>query len=298
MDATRYDWTLLRSFLAVVDAGSLLGAARRLGTHQPTLSRQVAELESQLGLPLFERTGRGLVPTAAGRGIVDAAREVADAAAKVRLAVDGTRLQAQGSVRLSCSQVLATHLMPKVLVALRRQHPAIHIDLAASNAVSNLLRREADMALRLVRPSQSSLLARKLGDLAMGAYASSAYLKRRPAPTRAADLLKHELVGLDTNEVLVQALQAAGVAVTREHFALRCDDQVVGIELVRQGGGIGFLPRCVAQGMAGLVPVLERLQAPRLPVWLVVHREIQGSATVRAVFDALAEQLPGRLDGL
>lgn len=298
MDNTRFDWSLLRSFLAVIDAGSLLGAARQLGSHQPTLSRHVAELESQLGVPLFERTGRGLVPTAAGRGMVDAARELADAAAKVRLAVDGLRAVVVGSVRLSCSQVVATYLMPRILVALRRQYPDVQFELVASNAQSNLLRREADIAVRLVRPRQSSLMARKLGELSIGAYASKAYLRRHAPPARAIDLLQHELVGLDTDDVQVLALQAAGVAATREHFAYRCDDQVTGIELVRQGAGIGFVPHCVASGMADLVPVLERLPATRLPVWLVVHREIQGSARVRAVFDGVAEQLRAELVGV
>jgi DNA-binding transcriptional LysR family regulator len=180
MDTRRLDWTLLRSFLAVIDAGSLIGAARILGTYQPTLSRQITELESQLGASLFERTGRGLVPTAAGRAIVDAAREVAEAVDGIVTTLAGTRAATRGSVRLSCSQVAATYLMPSLLSQLRRQHPQIQIELSASNAVSNLLRREADIALRLLRPSQTSLVARKLADMPMGAYAARGVFEGAP----------------------------------------------------------------------------------------------------------------------
>lgn len=296
MDPRRLDWTLLRSFLAVIDSGSLLGAARRLGSHQPTLSRQIAELEAQLGVPLFERTGRGLVPTAAATAIVDAAREVAEAVARIGTTLAGASAVTAGSVRLSCSQVAASHLMPHLLTSLRQRHPQIQIDLSASNTVSNLLRREADIALRHLRPSQGSLLARKLTEMPMGAYAAPAYLAGRATLTQMGDLLQHDLVGLDADDTLIRGLQEAGLPVTRESFAIRCDDQVAGIALIRAGAGIGFLPHYVARQIGGLAPVLEHLPMPRLPVWLVVHREIQGSAVVRAVFDHLATEVPRVMD--
>lgn len=292
MDISGFDWALVRSFLAVIDSGSLLGAARQLRKHQPTVSRQVAQLESQLGVPLFERTGRGLVPTSAGLRIVDAARAMAAAAASVRTAVERTNTAVQGTIRISCSQVVATYLMPPLLIRFRRQHPDLQVDLVSSNAVSNLLRREADLALRLVRPTQSSLTARRIGEMSFGAFASRNYLKRHPAPTRTGQLLTHELVGLDSDESQIQALRAAGVEATREHFSLRTDDQVAAIEMVRQGAGIGFLPHGVARNCAELVPVLESMVSPKLPMWLVVHREIQGSARVRAAFDFLAGHFP------
>lgn len=292
MDLRRLDWTLLRSFLAVVDAGSLLGAARRLGTYQPTLSRQIGELESQLGIPLFERTGRGLVPTVAGLAIIDPARDMASSAERLGTALTGSLEAAGGSVRISCSQVAATYLMPPLVASMRKRHPEIRIDLSATNEVSNLLRREADIALRLVRPTQSSLIARKLAQMPMGAYAARGYLARRGAPAKAQDLLDHDLIGLDADETLLRGLQDAGLAVNRESFAVRCDDQVAGVAIVRAGGGIGFLPRYVARAAGGLIPVLPHLTMPSFPVWLVVHREIKGSATVRHVYDHLSTEVP------
>lgn len=295
MDSRKLDWALLRGFLAVIDTGSLMAAARLVGSYQPTLSRQIAALEFQLGVPLFERTGRGLVPTAAGQSIVAAAREMADAAKKVEASIHGARAVIRGKVRIACSEVAATYLMPRVIVALRRRHPEIQVELVASNAVSNLLRREADIALRLVRPNQSSLVARKIAEMSMGAFAALEYLVGRMSPSTAADLLHHELVGLDNDDSLLRALKAAGVAVGRGSFAVRTDDQGAGIRLVQAGAGIGFMPHYVAQQLSGLEEVLASMPAVALPVWLVVHREIRGSAIVRAAYDFLAKDVPLRL---
>lgn len=295
MDQRRLDWTLLRSFLAVIDTGSLIGAARRVGSYQPTLSRQVAELESQLGVPLFARTGRGLIPTTAGRAIVEAAREMAAAANRVEAAIHGSRAEMKGTVRIACSEVVAVYLMPQVVVALRRQHAQIQVELVSSNAVSNLLRRDADVALRLVRPNQSSLVARKIAAMPMGAFAAPEYLIGRTSPSTAGDLHHHELIGLDNDDTLIHALSTAGVAVGRDSFSVRTDDQVAGIRLVQAGAGIGFMPCYVAAQIGGLEAVLARVPAVALPVWLAVHREIRGSSVVRAVYDFLAKDIPDRL---
>ena len=167
----RFDWALVRSFLAVLDAGSLMGAARRLGAQQPTLSRHVAELEAQLGAPLFERTGRGVTPTAAALAIADAARQMEAGADALARALAGRRDAATGTVRITTSQVAASCLLPPVLAALQQAEPGIQVELVASNQLSNLLRREADIAVRMVRPAQGSLVARKLGELPIVAAA-------------------------------------------------------------------------------------------------------------------------------
>jgi DNA-binding transcriptional LysR family regulator len=295
MDIEKLDWTLLRSFLAVIDQGSLLAAARHLGTYQPTLSRQIGELESQLGMPLFERTGRGLAATAAGLAIVDAARRMAAAAADVQQALRGTRTSNIGRVRVSASQVVANFLMPSFIAAFRVRNPGIEIDLVSSNAVSNLLRREADIAIRMARPTQSSLIARRLGECPLGAFAAQAYLQRRGVPRRLSDLAKHDLLGLDRDDDLLRGLQRAGVMLSREAFSVRTDDQVAYARLVEEGAGIGFLAEFTARRLPAVQAVLPRLATASMPLWLVVHREIRGSALIRAVYDALADDLPPRL---
>lgn len=167
MDTRRLDGSLLR-FLAVIDEGSLIRGARSLGSHQPTLSRQVAELESQLGAPLVERTGHGLLPTALAQSIVDDARQMAAAAEGMLAMAQGAASGVIGAVRVACSQVLGVHLLPPLLARLHAQRPQLQFELVLFNAVSNLLRREANIALRRVAPAQSSLRARRLGAVCRG----------------------------------------------------------------------------------------------------------------------------------
>ncbi len=183
-----FDWTLMRSFLAVLERGSLLAAARHLGSSQPTVGRHVAELERQLGMVLFERTGRGLVPTQVALSIADHARAMADNADAISRVLTGQSKQLAGAVRITAVQTVAGHLLPPILARLRAQEPGIAIEVVASNAISNLLRREADIAIRMVRPDQGSLITRHIADSTVGAYAHGDYLRRRGVPLTPADL--------------------------------------------------------------------------------------------------------------
>ncbi len=290
-----FDWALMRSFLAVNDAGSVMGAARRLGAHQPTLSRHVAELERQLGAPLFERTGRGLAPTALGRALADGARQMADGAAAVQRVVAGHAAASGGTVRITTSNVAAACLLPPVLAALQHEAPEIHIELVASNAVHNLLRREADIAVRMVRPSQGSLVARKLAELPICAAAHADYLARAGTPRVPDDLRQHRLIGYDQDDTILRGCAAMGLPLAREAFALRTDDQVAYMRLLAAGGGIGFVARYTLAAMPGVRPLLPTLKIPPLPCWLAVHREIRGNPAVRRVFDYLASAIPAAL---
>jgi DNA-binding transcriptional LysR family regulator len=288
----RFDWALVRSFLAVLDAGSLLGAARKLGAQQPTLSRQVAQLEAQLGAPLFERTGRGVVPTALALAIADAARQMESGADALAQALAGRRAAATGVVRITTSEVAAVWLMPPVLAQLQAAEPGIQVELVASNALTNLLRREADIAVRMVRPAQQSLVARKLGDIPIVAAAHASYLARAGTPREPLDLLQHRLIGYDRDDTMRRGFATLGLPVTNDHFALRTDSQVAYGRLVASGAGVGFVARYNLVHWPGVVPLLPMLKIPPLPCWLAVHREIRGNAIVRRVYDFLADALP------
>ncbi len=288
----RFDWRLIRSFLAALEAGSLLGAAKRLNTSQPTLGRHIAELESQLGLLLFERTGRGLVATSAALQLADAARAMDAAALQLARQVSGAQKQVQGSVRITASQPVACFMLPPVLAQMRRALPDIQVELESSNAVSNLLRREADIALRMVRPDQATLVAKKIGVIPVGAYASRDYIARRGMPLKPLDLLTHEMIGYDKIEDILRGFRAFGTPLTREAFALRTDDMIVQSQAVRAGLGVGFLADYVVRSDAQVLRVLPMLALPELPMWLAVHREIRTSRRIRAVFDFLTEALP------
>ena len=295
MDMQRFDWALVRSFLAVLDAGSLMGAARKLQAQQPTLSRHVAELEAQLGTPLFERTGRGVTPTAAALAIADAARQMEAAADALSRSLLRQREVDVGTVRIAASQVAAAWLLPPILTALQQAEPGISVELVASNQITNLLRREADIAVRMLRPVQSSLVARKLGDVAVGAYAHRSYLKRAGTPRQPHDLMAHRLIGYDRDETILRGFAKMGVTMTREGFALRTDDQVSYATLLAAGAGIGFIAHYCARQWPGVQRVLPQLPIPALPCWLAVHREIRSSKLVRRVYDFLAESIPRAL---
>lgn len=293
--AGRFDWSLVRSFVAVLDAGSLMGAARALGAQQPTLSRHIAELEAQLGAPLFERTGRGVTATAAALAIAEAARQMEHGAERLARAVAGQRDATTGTVRVTTSEVAAAYLLPPILVALAEQEPGIQVEVVASNQISNLLRREADIAVRMVRPQQSSLIARKLANVEIVACAHERYLSRAGTPRQPADLLQHSLIGYDRDGSIVQGLARLGLPVTRAQFARRTDSQLTYGRLIAEGAGIGFVGRYNLRYWPGVVEVLPQLKIPPLACWLAVHREIHTSRVVRRVYDFLAARVPPAL---
>ncbi|HEX4233046.1 MAG TPA: LysR family transcriptional regulator [Caldimonas sp.] len=287
----RFDWALVRSFLAVLDAGSVTAAAKRLGAQQPTVSRHVAELEAQLGAPLFERTGRGVTPTAAALAIAAPARRMEDAALAVGRGLAGERSATRGVVRVTTSQVAASWLLPAVLARLQRAHPKIEVELVASNELTNLLRREADIAVRMVRPAQSSLVAKKLGEIEIVAAAHTAYLAKAPPLRSLADLGAHRLIGYDRDDTIVRGAARMGVALAPADFALRTDDQVAYGRLVAEGAGIGFVARYNLRHWPGVVAVLPGLITGTLPCWLAVHREIRSNPLVRTVYDFLGREI-------
>ena len=291
-----FDWRLVRSFLAALDQGSLLGAARVLRTSQPTLGRHISELESQLGVLLFERTGRGLVPTATALKLADAARGMAEGADQLARTLSGVQGKSAGTVRISASTPVAFQLLPPILLQMRQALPDIQVELVASNAVSNLLRREADIAVRMVRPDQGSLVAKKIGAVSVGAFAHRTYLARRSPIRQPLDLMGHELIGSDTDSAILEGFKAMGFPVSKDLFAFRTDDFIVQWQAVRAGLGIGFMASYIARTDTDVVQVLpDLLRIPPLPMWLVVHREIRTSQRIRSVYDFLAGALADAL---
>lgn len=288
-----FNWSLVRSFLAALEHGSLLGAARSLRTSQPTVGRHIAELESQWGVVLFERTGRGLLPTATALQLSESARAMEAGAMQLTRTLSGAQAQASGTVRITASVPVAHQLLPGVLAQMHLELPQIQVELVASNAVSNLLRREADIAIRMVRPDQSSLVARKLGEVDLHVCAHRQYLERCGTPARPRDLMDHTLIGSDADTSILDGFAALGWPVTPDIFALRCDDFMVQWQAVRAGLGIGFAAGYMLRTDPQVLPVLAgQLAIPPLPMWLAVHREIHASKRIRAVFDYLAQALP------
>lgn len=286
------DWTLIRSFLAVAETGSLSAAAKALGLTQPTVGRHVRDLEEALGLRLFERLPRGLDLTDAGLPLVAEARAMAEAAGGFHRKAEGRSECIAGTVRLTASRMMATFVLPPIVARMRLAEPGLQIEIAATDVTQNLLRRDADIALRMATPRQGDLMARKVADLPIALYGAPSYLARKGRPRRIADLADHDLVGMDRDDDLIRALAGYGLVLGREDFAVRCDDHIVGWRLVAAGAGLGFTPRLVGDAE----PAVERVELdgvpPSLPMWLVMHKDVRTSHRLRFVADFLWEALP------
>jgi DNA-binding transcriptional LysR family regulator len=290
-----FDWSLVRSFLAVLERGSLLAASRDLQLSQPTIGRHVAELESQLGLVLFDRNGRGLLPTEAAYHLAESARIMQSGADQLARNVLGADLGASGTVRITASQPVSCYVLPPLLAQMRLSLPDVQVELVASNEVSNLLRREADIAVRMVQPQQASIIARRVGKVTLRACAHQDYLRRRGVPRQPSDLLAHDLIGGDRNDDTLKGFAAQGLVVGREQFAFRADDLIVVWQAVRAGLGVGFVSEHLIRSDPAVIPVLPKLKIQPLPVWLAVHKEIRTSKRIRAVYDFLADALPAAI---
>ena len=289
--ASTLDWNLVRAFLAVVDAGSLSGATRLLATSQPTLSRQIAELERSIGVNLFERIARGLRLTAAGETLVPAARQMQVAAQVMSMKVLGQTQELAGTVRITASEMTATYQLPPILAALRRAHPEIQIELLVSNRIENLLERHADIAVRHMRPNQAGLIAKSLGQMALNGYAHVDYLERVGGRIDIRNAALYDWIGYDTDDLLIKGFRAIGITVERDFFAIRCDNLITDWHMTLAGLGIGITAEVVGSQYPQMRAVLPPNLVPPLPVWLTAHRELRQSARIRVVFDALAEGL-------
>jgi DNA-binding transcriptional LysR family regulator len=285
------DWNLLRAFLATAKAGSLSAAARELGLTQPTLSRQLAALEAGLGVTLFERVGRGLQLTTTGHALLEHARAMGAAADALGLAATGRSQALGGVVSVSASDAVAAWLLPPLVRRLREAEPGIAIEVIASNALSDLLRREADIAIRHVQPEQPELIARLVREATASFYASEDWVRRHGHPRTAAEAATVPFVGTDRSGRFREYLQKHGLPVTEASFSSYADHSVANWALVQQGLGIGAMMDEIAQETPGIVRVLDEVPPVRFPIWLVSHRELRTTRAIRVVFEALAKGL-------
>ena len=290
------DWTLLRSFLATIDTGSLSAAAQTLGATQPTLSRQIKELETAIGTSLFRRSVRGLEPTEAALALVGDARAMGRAAEALALKAQGKAETLSGTVRITASVVVSNLILPSIITELRQAEPLIQIEIVASDASQNLLRRDADIALRMFDPTQNALIARKLGDTPLAIYATKSYLARKGKPQSLRDILEHDVIGFDRADDILKGFAAHGFTVTRNQFPVRTDDQMVCWHLLLAGAGIGFAQQLLADAQPELERIEIGMNLPALPVWLVMHEEVRSNARIRRVADFLSHSLKYRLD--
>ena len=287
--AISFDWNQIRAFLATAEAGSLSGAARALKQTQPTIGRQIAALEQELGVLLFERTSRSLTLTQTGRDLVGHVRDMAEAATRVSITASGGSTAVDGKVRITASDLFCAVLMPKVLQRLSDMAPRLQIDLVADNEIRDLMHREADIAIRHVRPTEPDLIAKYLRDETAHLYASTKYLERKGRPTSVEDLSAYDFIGFGDDARAVASLAPFGVNLREENFRYGSASGPVAWALVKHDLGIAAMSDQVGMDTPGVERLNIAMPPITFPIWLVTHRELHTSRRIRLVFDLLVE---------
>ena len=290
-------WDVYRTFEAVLREGSLSAAARALELTQPSVARHIDALEKAIGVALFVRTPRGLSPTDAALELKPFAELLASTSAALLRTAEGRLGEVRGTVRISASEVVGIEHLPAILTRLRQRHPALTIELALSNALDDLLQRKADIAIRMVRPEQKALVAKRIGFIQVGLHAHRDYLARRGVPTSLDDLRDHDLIGYDSETPAIRAIAQHYPALDRGAFALRVDSDVAQLSAIRAGFGIGICQVPIAASESDLVRVLPGAFTVNLETWIAMHEDLRSSARCRAVFDALVEGLMPLVQG-
>lgn len=290
-----FDWNQVRAFLATVEEGSLSAAARALGSTQPTLSRQVNALEQSLGVVLFERSSRSMTLTKSGLELFEHVQAMGEAAARISIAAKGQSQAIEGNVTITATDQVSHYLLPALLDKLKQKAPMITIELLPSNDVRDLTKREADIAIRHVRPTQADLIANRVCDSSAKLYASKGYVKAVQTISELDDLSQLDFIGLAPIERYLPNLQAQGLDITAKNFTTTTSNGSVLVELVRQGLGISILPSHTADLFPDLICLLPESFSIQLSFWLVTHRELHTSQRIRVVYDFLAESLSTKM---
>ncbi|MCO4786016.1 MAG: LysR family transcriptional regulator [Marinomonas atlantica] len=286
-----FDWNRARAFLVTAEEGSLVAAARSLGMTQPTLGRQVAALESELGFDLFIRRGRGLELTPNGIKLLEHVRLMGDAANQFSLSASGKSDVLKGDVSITASELLSTFMLPPMIKSLREQEPGIEIEIYSTNEQRDLSRREADIAIRSVRPTQPGLIAKKLCSVQGHLYAAKSYLQKLESPPSIAELNKANFIDSEKSGRLMTLLNSQGFNLTKQNFPIISNSHIVQWELVKQGMAI----TATVEEIGDNEPLVERVVISELPLitmdlWLVTHNELRTSRRIRRVFDFLVSE--------
>ena len=289
--SVKFDWNRARAFLVTAEEGSLSAAARALGMTQPTLSRQVDALEDELSLVLFERAGRGLILTPSGLELLEHVRGMGEAASRVSRSASGQSQSIEGSICIAASEAYSAFLLPPIIEKIRQEYPGISIEIVASNASSDLLRREADIAIRHVVSSQPDLITKKIRDDEVYFYAAHSYLAKIGSPRSFADLQTADFLAFSNNEPMLNVFNAMGLNVTEKNFPIICDNHLVQWQLVKQGVGIGGITKDIGDAEPLVCRILPDMEPIAVPMWLATHRELHTSKRVRTVFDFLVAEL-------
>ncbi|WP_377296596.1 LysR family transcriptional regulator [Rhizobium sp. SGZ-381] len=289
------DWNLYRTLLAVLETGSLSAAARTLGLTQPTVGRHIDELEQALGHALFTRSQQGLLPTDAAEALRPYTENLATTAAALLREASSAIGAVEGVVRISASDVIGVEVLPPILSKLQAAHPRLDLELSLSDTLHDLLRREADIAVRMTRPRQDALVARHIGTIELGLHAARSYMDRKGSPADLQALTLHHMVGFDRETAFIRASiesirqQAPGFP-NNLHWTYRTDSNLAQLSAIKAGAGIGICQVKLAQRDPNMVRLLPEFSLS-LDTWVAMHENLRQSPRCRATFDALCDGL-------
>jgi DNA-binding transcriptional LysR family regulator len=296
MNAKEPDWSLYRSFLAVLQEGSLSGAARALGLTQPTMARHIEALEHAVGFELFTRSQQGLAATEGALELKPYAESLAATAAALMRSASGQGRVVKGTVRVSASEIMGAEVLPAIFSALAERHPGLEIELVLSNAVDNLLRRDADIAVRMVAPVQEALVMQHVGTVTVGLHAHQRYLERRGVPRTLKSLHDHQTIGFDHETPAIRAMLQRVPDFESVRFAFRTDSDIAHLMAIKAGLGVGICQVALARRDAELRRVLATAFDLKLGVWIAMHENLRSTRRCRIVFDALVAGLRSHVD--
>jgi DNA-binding transcriptional LysR family regulator len=296
MNPANLDWALWRSFLAILRDGSLSGAARTLEVAHPTIRRHLDELEASIGALLFVRSPSGLVATELALSLREPAQAMESAAALLVRTASAEAGAVAGTVRITASEIIGVDVLPPILSALKARHPGLSFELALSNSIEDVLRHDADIAVRMTRPAQEGLVARKLGLIPLGLYAHESWIARQGEPASLADLIASGfLIGYDRDPAIIRAFAAYGLQAKPADFGFRSDSDLAQLAALRAGFGVGICQMPIAARYAKLRQVLPAF-THALEIWLVTHPNLRNMRRVRTTMDGLASGLTGHVD--
>lgn len=288
---TPADWERQRAFLAVLQEGSLSAAARVLNVAQPTVRRRIEDLEHEHGVVLFTRSSSGLIPTGIAHELAAHAEAMANAAASFARAASAEAGSAAGTVRITASEVIGVEVLPPMLAQLRQHHPDLIIELGLNNRSEDLLGREADIAVRMVRPVQTALVAKGVGAVRLGLYAHRRYLEANGTPSQLGDLNRFAIIGFENDTIGVRTLRAKGLSFYRGDFAYRTDSDLGQLAAIRAGIGIGVCQVGIGSRDPDLIHLLPNAFDLAFETWIVAHEDLRHVQRVRIVYDALVAGL-------
>lgn len=286
-----FNWNRARTFLVVVEEKSFSAAAAILNQTPSTLGRQVAALEEELGVTLYERVGKGIEITPSGLELVECIKEMSTAASKLSFLASGRSMSISGRVVITASEVISAFVLPSFINKIRKIQPGITVEIVASNGTKDLRRREADIAIRNHPVDHPDLIAKKVKSVKAYLYASKAFVKKYGPFKNTKSLKEMDFLGLPDNSKWMNQLNRLGIDVDENNFPMVTDSHLVQWSIVKQGMAIGAMPDIAVGDDKSVEKVLKNFPGIPIETWVVSHKELKTSRRIRFVYDGLVEHL-------